>query len=170
MKQLLKIDQLNRVDLNKWLKEELDELINFFKNATAKINYIESNSYDSIFLETDEVSLVVYLKLVLYADDLVKNCDLRAKNILNHAYLFDFSKEIKGNGYRTLVRSYDSCCRHLLLLLNDLSEKKNKIFFSFNKFSFLLQQKLKLNHISKELQAWVSKSNLRIKLIIIQIH
>ena len=140
---LLRKDKLNSVYLKKWLYIELEESINYFSKDSNESKHL---FYDVNFLKTNEANSRVYHQLTSYAKSLLQNCDLKSKTILENAYLFDISENIRANGYRSVVRAYDSCCRHLLMLLINMNEKKNKFFFQMTNLSFYL----------KELQAWVS--------------
>jgi len=148
-KELLKMDKLDRFQVKKWLDDELSKFMNDIRTS---LNKPTEQVNDNSFLETNDVSKKTYFHLAAYATNLLEECEISSEKLLKYAHLFDFSESIKGNGYRLVVRNYDSCCRHLLLLLIELNEKRTGIMFQMTLFS----QNVKLNNDLKELQAWVS--------------
>jgi len=149
-KEQLKMDMLDRLQIMEWLKGELNSFADYFKKKLKKS--IEPMS-DKKFLDTNEASVRIYCELASYATSLLKTSDALSKRILKYAPLFDFSETIKGNGYNLVVRNFDSCCRHLLMLLIKLNEKRTNILFQLS----LASRKIMLNSDLKELQAWVSR-------------
>ena len=147
-KELLKMDMLDRFEVKQWLDDELSNFLNEFRNVlsedSAPIN-------DRSFLKTNEVSIKTYFHLISYAKFLLKECEISSSMILKHAHLFDFSEIIQGNGYRMVVRNYDSSCRHLLMMIIKLNEKRTGLFFRMG----LHSKNIKFNNDLKELQAWV---------------
>jgi hypothetical protein len=149
-KELLKMDMLDRLQIMKWLKDELNSFTEYLKKKSKKS--IKPMS-DKKFLETNDVSVKTYFQLTSYAASLLKTSDALSKRILKYAPLFDFSETIKGNGYHLVVRNFDSCCRHLLIMLIKLNEKRMNILFQMS----LTKRTIMLNSDLKELQAWVSR-------------
>ena len=155
-KQLLQSDQLDRECLNTWLCQDLDELINHFEAASNETSEQTAAAQLSglKFMETNEVSSTAYLQLASHARHLMVKCDFLCKQLETSVHLYDFSENVKANGYRSLIKVYDSCCRHMLMLVNELNEKKNTFFFQLKLISSKPLPKLNTN--LKEFQAWVS--------------
>jgi hypothetical protein len=159
-KNLLHNDELNRSFINDWLNADLEELMHHFE---AVVNEPQSNSSNQDqsaavaalkFMETNEVTSMAYFQLASHAKELITKCEYLCEQLEANAHLYDFGENVKANGYRSIVNVYDSCCRHLLLLVSDLNEKKNTFFFQLKLISSKPLPKLNTN--LKEFQAWVN--------------
>jgi hypothetical protein len=155
-KQLLQMDQLERVPMLEWLHSDLNELINHFEvgfSPNLDDNVLVHAAATIKFMETNEVSSVAYFQLASHAKLILSKCDLLCKQIEPNAHLYDFSEQVKANGYRSILSVYDSACRHLLLLVSDLNEKKNTFLFQLKLMSSKPLPKMNTN--LKDFQAWV---------------
>jgi hypothetical protein len=152
-KQLLRRDLLDSNFVKHWLSNDLDTLIKEYESVSTFEN---ENRTEFNFMETNEVSLLAYYRLAMRAKSLLSDCEILYNKIESNAHLYDFSEKIKTNGYRSLLRMYDSYCRHLLMLVIFFKEKKNTegwFQVKFNSYNPLP----KLNNNLKEFQAWVIK-------------
>lgn len=59
------------------------------------------------------------------------------------AYMFDFSPDLRANGYRSILQVIHKCCLHLYQLCRHISNNKSSFVF-------------RTTHYSKELEAYVS--------------
>ncbi len=152
---LLQNDELDRCFINEWLNDDLEELMHHFE---AVVNEPQNNNNDQAaalkFMETNEVTSMAYFQLASHAKELITKCEYLCQQIEANAHLYDYGENVKANGYRSIVNVYDSCCRHLLLLVSDLNEKKNTFFFQLKLISSKPLPKLNTN--LKEFQAWVN--------------
>lgn len=154
-KHLLQNDQLDRQTLIDWLNDDLEELTHHFEATSNEPSEQSSSQLSGLkFMETNEVTSIAYFQLASHAKDLITKCEYLCEQIDSNAHLYDFSENVKANGYRSVVKVYDSCCRHLLLLVSELNEKKNTFFFQLKLISS--KPLPKLNTTLKEFQAWVS--------------
>ena len=126
-----------------------------FELASKESNDQSSSQLSGLrFMETNEVTSVAYFQLSSHAKELITKCEYLCEQIECNAHLYDFSENVKANGYRSIIKVYDSCCRHLLLLVSELNEKKNTFFFQLKLISS--KPLPKMNTTLKEFQAWVN--------------
>ena len=128
-----------------WLSNSLDELIQHFQ--LEEIN----ESKETLFMETSETSSNTYRQLAEHGKLLMARCGFLYKQIESNAHLYDFSESIKANGYRSLLKIYESCCRRLLMVVHELNEKKNTFLFQIK----LMNTPLASNANLKDFQTWL---------------
>lgn len=160
-RQLLNSSELKTEVLFEWLNTALDDLISHFKQeSSSSYNYANTTTNNKTFaikhfLETSEASSVNYFKLTSFAKSLLSNCLVLYYEVEKNAHLYDFDENLKSNGYRSLLRTFESCSRRMLKCLNDLNDKKSGFLFQFK----LSNANLPLSNITnsnlKELQTWV---------------
>ena len=150
-KQLLNSNDLKNDVLFEWLDSELNDLILHFKQETS---YSPPNDNEKHFLDTTEETSHTYFKLASYARELLRKCLILYKNVEQNAHHYDYDENIKSNGYRSMLKGFDSCCRRMLKLVQNLNERKSGFLFQF-KLSNSNLPALSMNSIMKEFQTWV---------------
>jgi hypothetical protein len=63
-----------------------------------------------------------------------------------NAIFYDYDHNLKSNGYRSLLKIFDNCCRRTLIVICELNEKKTRV-------SSIFPAKL-MNTNLKEVQTW----------------
>jgi hypothetical protein len=150
-KQLLNNNDLKNDVLFEWLDNELNDLILHFKQESrySPVSYNEKH-----FLDTTEETSQTYFKLASFARESLRKCLVLYKQIETNAHHYDYDENIKSNGYRSMLRGFDSCCRRLLKVVQNLNERKSGFLFQF-KLSNSNLPALSMNSTIKEFQTWV---------------
>ena len=129
-----------------WLSTSLDELIQHFQLEE------DIDSKETLFMDTSETSSNTYRQLAEHGKLLMARCGFLYKQIESNAHLYDFSESIKANGYRSLLKIYESCCRRLLMVVHELNEKKNTFLFQIK---LMQNTPLASNANLKDFQTWL---------------
>ncbi len=150
-KQLLNNNDLKNNILFEWLENELNDLILHFKQES---NYSSINENEKNFLDTTEETSQTYFKLASYARESLRKCLILYKQVEKNAHHYDYDENIKSNGYRSMLKGFDSCCRRMLKVVQNLNERKSGFLFQF-KLSNSNLPALSMNSTMKEFQTWV---------------
>ncbi len=102
------------------------------------------------FLDTSDTSSDTYYKLAKYAKETLCRCAFHYNKLDENVSHFDVSTQIKSSGYRTLMSAFDSCCKRMLLVVNQLNETKTSFLFQL-KLSATLPGAINI----KDFQTWV---------------
>ena len=154
------------------LEKKIDLLIDHFKPSTPidePLDHtpsltVQSSSPNSaqpslplmlptpLYLETSDASSNTYFKLAIHAKLSLLKCVSFYSKLADKCSLFDYnsgdsgSVTIESNGYRSILKTFEMCCKRTLSVVNELNDKKS---------SFLFQKLPGVSSSLKEFQAWV---------------
>ncbi len=160
--------ELSGIELFAHLEKKIDLLIEHFKPSTPSepldqplAQSITPNSAQQflplmlptpLYLETSDASSSTYFKLALHVKLSILKCVALYSKLAEKCSLFDYdsgiseSVTIESNGYRSIMKTFEMCCKRTLIVVNELNEKKS---------SFLFQKLPGVSSSLKEFQAWV---------------
>lgn len=145
------LEKLESNKLFERMNSILEDLIKHFKQTCDE----SSLSADFNFMETSDQSAQTYLKLTMHAQNVMTKClDLYRKIELN-VDKYDFDPKVKSNGYRSLLRVFESCAQRLFLVLNDLNEKKGKFYFQLKLNNSNLPASFLNSNLIRDFQTWL---------------
>lgn len=159
------MNEPNGNELFKLLEIKLDKLIDHFKPTESSehlaipsltIRENDNDNYPLIltspaYFETSDTSANTYYKLIAHAKSSLNKCVLIYNKLEEKISLFDYEiGSVKSNGYRSILASFEACCKRLLSVVSDLNDKKTSFLFQLK-----LNTTLPVNTGLKELQAWV---------------
>ena len=143
-KQLLHSEHLSPESIFQTLSADLDKLAKYFEQQAAGQALLDYSN----FIETADVTPVVYFSLMRHAQELLRSTLIVYNQVEINAIFYDFDHALKSSGYRSLLRTFENCCRRTLLVLYELNEKKSRIGSS------LLPVKLMSKNL-REVQTWI---------------
>ncbi|CAF0709865.1 unnamed protein product [Brachionus calyciflorus] len=145
--------------------EQEAERENLFKEITSNLEELQKHFSQSLdetlltpnfnFMETTDQSAQTYFKLTSHAKTLFDKCLILHKQIEENLDKFDIDPNIKANGFRSLLKVFESSCYRLLTVLNDLNEKKNKFYFQLKLNNSNLPSSFLNSNLIRDLQTWV---------------
>lgn len=162
---ILKKDSLENTSgmlLFKLLDANLEQLIAHFKanlvsmdNSHLDYQSLRTNPDQFFivspqFVDTFDTSSNTYFKLSTYAKELLNKCVIHYTELDKNAALFDISADIKSNGYRSLLSAFESCCKRMLSVVNQLNDTKSSFLFQL-KLNTTLPGAINI----KDFQTWV---------------
>jgi len=130
------------------LEKELVKLIEHFK--PTELQSFESPLYEKgvptgecsqpllylvspKFLDSVDTSLKTFHDLATYAKSILNRCLISYMELERHSALFDYSKSVPSNGYRSLLKAFESCCKRMFIVVSGLNDTKNGFMFKLNK-------------------------------------
>ena len=69
--------------------------------------------------------------LTSYAKKVLNKCIIHYKELDKHVQKFDYSPNVKSNGYRSLMSMFEKCCTKLLNVVKQLNNTKSSFLFQF---------------------------------------
>ncbi len=148
-KELLQSDHLSADQIIEYLIINLDNMIEYFHSPSLN----EQNSASIDFMQSTEASASTYYRLAEHAKHVLFKCLLLYKKIEENATAYDFERHMPSNGYRSLLKIFESCCRRLLFKLIDINEKKSTFLFQLKLMNSTIPNAINTN--IKEFQTWI---------------